>query len=260
MAERRPKLVGLHGDKITDPYFWLREKGAPAVTRYIASENAYTAAVIAPFKPFEDSLYEEMLGRIKQTDTSAPYSQRGYWLYQRTEQGRQYPVMCRRKGAPDAPEEIVLDINRLAEGHPFMALGLFEYSDNNELLAYSTDLNGHRDYALHVINLKTGEEIATPIGNVTAAAWAADDRTIFYVIEDDTKRSCRLCRYVLGEEKPTLLYEEKDELFEVGITRSLDGQYLFASAASSRTTEYRFLSARSDPRNVAADRRPPRRD
>ena len=221
----------------------MREKGTSAVTRYLESENAYTAAVIAPFKPFEDALYEEMLGRIKQTDSSAPYRQRGYWLYQRTEQGRQYPIMCRRKGAPDAPEEVVLDINRLAEGHPFMAIGLFEYSDNNQLLAYTTDLNGHRDYALHIIRLNTSEEINTPIQNVSSAAWAADDRTIFYVVEDDAKRSCRLCRYVLGEEKPTLLYEEKDELFEVDITRSLDGKYLFASAASSRTTEYRCLPA-----------------
>ncbi len=243
LAECRPQTVGLHGDKISDPYFWLREKGAQVVTRYLESENAYAAAVVAPFQPFEEALYAEMLGRIKQTDTSAPYSQRGYWLYQRTEQGRQYPIMCRRKGAPDGPEEIVLDINRLADGHPFMALGLFEYSDNNALLAYSTDLDGHRDYALHIIDLETGAELATPIGNVSSAAWAADDRTIFYVAEDDAKRSYRLYRYILGEEKPTLLYEEGDELFEVGISRSLDGKYLFASAASSRTTEYRFLPA-----------------
>ena len=124
-----------------------------------------------------------------------------------------------------------------------MALGLFEYSDNNELLAYSTDINGHRDYVLHVIDLKTSEEIATPIGNVSSATWAADDRTIFYIAEDAAKRSCRLYRYTLGEKQPTLLYEETDELFEVSVSRSLDGKYLFAATASSRTTEYRSLPA-----------------
>ena len=179
LAERRPKIVGLHGDKVEDPYFWLREKGTPAVTSYLKAENAYTSAVMAPFKPFEGALYDEMLRRVKQTDTSAPYPQHGYWLYSRTEEGKQYPVFCRKKGALDAPEEIILDVNKLAEGQKFMSLGLFEYTDNNELLAYSTDINGHRDYDFHVRNLLTGAEIKTPVGKVSEATWAADNRTVF---------------------------------------------------------------------------------
>ena len=119
---RHPKIVGLHGDKIEDPYFWLREKSNPAVIEHLKAENTYTAAVMAPFKPYEDGLYKEMLGRIKQADTSAPYRQRGYWLYQRTEEGKQYPILCRKKGELTAPEEVVLDVNALAAGQKFMAL------------------------------------------------------------------------------------------------------------------------------------------
>lgn len=242
-ARRRPRIVGLHGDKIEDPYFWLREKGTPEVTRYLQSENAYADAVLAPFKSFENAVYAEMLGRIKQTDMSVPFFQRGYWLYQRTEEGQQYRVLCRKKGAPDAPEEIVLDVNKMAENRKFMALGVFVYSDDNKLLAYSTDTNGYRAYDFHLKNLVTGEELTTPIGKVAEATWAADNRTIFYVVEDDAKRSYRLYRYTLGDNAARLIYEETDVLFEVSLGRSLDGKYLYSASASSRTTEMRFLPA-----------------
>ncbi len=243
VTERRPKTVGLHGDKIEDPYFWLREKGTPAVLEHLKAENAYTAAVMAPFKPFEDALYKEMLGRIKQTDVSAPYLQRGYWLYQRTEEGKQYRVLCRKKGTLAAPEEVILDVNKLSEGQKFMSLGVFQYSDDNAMVAYSTDVNGHRDYDFHLKNLATGEEIKTPVGKVADVSWAADNRTIFYVTEDEAKRSYRLYRYTLGEKEPALIFEEKDELFDVGIERSHDGKYLFAGSVSKRSSEFRFLAA-----------------
>jgi oligopeptidase B len=126
VAARKAKTVGLHGDKIEDPYFWLREKENPELLAHLKAENAYTDAVMAPFKRFEDSLYQEMLGRIKQADVSAPYLQRGYWLYQRTEEGKQYPIYCRKKGSVDAREEIVLDVNALAQGQKFMAVESFE--------------------------------------------------------------------------------------------------------------------------------------
>lgn len=243
IAERRPKTVGLHGDKIEDAYFWLREKGSPPVLAYLKAENAYTAAVMAPFKPFENALYREMLGRIKQTDVSAPYQQRGYWLYHRTEEGKQYRLLCRKKASLDAPEEVVLDINRLAQGQKFMALGAFAYSDDNALLAYSTDVTGHRDYDFHLENLATGEEVKTPIGQVADLAWAADNRTIFYVVENEAKRSYQLWRYTLGEKEPALVYEEKDELFDVIVDRSRDGKFIFAGSVSKRSSEYRFLPA-----------------
>ncbi|HEY0792797.1 MAG TPA: S9 family peptidase [Chthoniobacterales bacterium] len=243
VAERRSKVVGLHGDRMEDPYFWLRDKQDPAVRAYLRSENDYTAKVMAPFKSFEEGLYQEMLGRIKQTDVSDPYRQRGYWLYERTEAGKQYRIRCRKKGSLDAPEEVVLDVNHLAAGQKFMAVGAFEYSDDNALLAYSTDVNGHRDYEFHLKNLETGQEVKTPIGRVANLVWAADNKTLLYVTEDEAKRADRLWRYTLGEKQPVLLYEEKDKLFEVGVDRSHDGRYLFAGSASSRTTEYRFVAA-----------------
>jgi oligopeptidase B len=243
VTERRPKIVGLRGDRIEDPYFWLREKANPSVLAHLKAENAYTAAVTAPLKGFEESLYREIIGRIQQTDVSAPYQQRGYWLYHRTEKGKQYQFHCRKKGTLDAPEEVVLDVNRLAEGHPFIALGAFEYSDDNALLAYSTDVNGHRDYDFHLKNLATGKEIKTPIGKVAELNWAADNKTLFYLTEDEAKRPYRLWRYTLGEKEPVLLYEEKDPLYDLEVDRSRDGKYLFAGSASSRTTEFRFLPA-----------------
>ncbi len=194
IAARKPKTVGLHGDQVEDPYFWLREKENPALLAHLKAENAYTAAVMAPFEAFEDSLYREMLGRIKQTDVSAPYPQRGYWLYQRTEEGKQYPIYCRREGELGAPEEVVLDLNELAKGQKFMSVHSFEYSDDNTLLAYSTDTNGHRDYDFHLRNLATGEEVKTPLGKVAELAWAADNQTIFFTTENDAKRDYRLWR------------------------------------------------------------------
>jgi len=243
LAPRHAKMVGLHGDKIEDPYFWLREKDSPEVLGHLKAENAYTAAVMSPFQSFEDSLYQELLGRIKQTDVSAPYRQRGYWLYQRTEEGKQYPIFCRKKGTPDAPEEVVLDVNQLAQGQKFMSVHSFEYSDDNAMLAYSSDVNGHRDYDFHLKRLATNQEIKTPIGKVADLAWAADNKTIFFITEDEAKRSNRFWRYTLGDVKPVQLYEEKDELFELELQRSRDSKVLFLGSASSRTTEYRFIAA-----------------
>ncbi len=243
LAPRHPKTVGLHGDKIEDPYFWLREKEDPEVVAHLKAENAYTAAVMAPFRPLEDSLYQEMLGRIKQADVSAPYPQRGYWLYQRTEEGKQYPIFCRKKGSVDAPEEVALNVNELAQGKKFMAVQSFEYSDDNKLLAYSTDTNGHRDYDFHLKNLADDQEVKTPIGKVADLVWAADNKTIFYVTQNEAKRNNQLWRYALGEAKPTLLYEEKDELFEIAVDRSRDSKIIFLGSESSRTTEFRFVAA-----------------
>jgi oligopeptidase B len=242
-AEKKPKIVGLHGDKITDNYFWLREKTNPKVIDYLKAENAYTAAVMSPYKAYEESLYAEILGRIKQTDETAPYPQRGYFLYSRTEEGKQYPILCRKKGSLAAPEEIFLDVNKLAEGQKFMALGEVDWSDDNQLLAYSTDTDGHRDYDFHLRNFATGEEVKTPIGKVASFTWAADNKTLFLITEDKAKRSYRCWRYTLGEKATKLIYEEKDPLFQIGVERSSDQSAIFLLSGSSRTTEARFLPA-----------------
>lgn len=258
ITARQPKTVGMHGDKLEDPFFWLRDKKSPAVLAHLKAENAYTAAVMAPLKGFEDALYREMLSRVKQTDVSAPYLQRGYWIYSRTEEGKQYPILCRKQGKLDAPEEIVLDVNRLAEGQKFMSLAAFEYSDDNTMLAYATDVNGHRDYDFHLLKLATREEIKTPIGKVADISWAADNRTIFFATEDEAKRSDKLWRYTLGERAPVELMHEKDELFGVSVDRSHDGKLLLLGSASSRTTEWSFVPAdKPDTRPVLIT---PRRD
>ena len=256
---RHPKTVGLHGDKIDDPYFWLRDKADPAVIDHLQAENAYTAAVMAPFQPVEDAIYHEMLGRIKQTDTSAPYPQRGYWLYQRTEEGKQYPILCRKEGDLNVKEEIILDVNQLAEGQKFMALGAFEYNDTNTLLAYSTDTNGHRDYDFHLKNLVTGQEIKAPIGKVADIAWAAG-RTLYFVTEDDAKRHDKVWRYTVGERAPTLVYEDKDELFDVSVGRTLDGEYMLIGSESKRTTEFRCAFRQPTQGRIQGHRAAPQRD
>ena len=144
-----------HGGTVVDPYFWLREKNNPEVVRYLESENAYTQAMTAQLKPFEDKLYQEMLGRIKQTDLDVPVQRGSYFYYARTEEGKQYPIRCRRKASMDAPEQVVLDPNEMAKEHRFVGIGETAYSDDRNLLAYSIDFTGFRQYSLYVKDLRT---------------------------------------------------------------------------------------------------------
>ena len=166
----------LHGEPWADDYFWLRDKANPEVAAYLEAENAYTDAVMKPTEALQDTLYKEMLGRIKETDDSVPYREGGYFYYSRTEEGKQYPIYCRKKGSLDAPEEVTLDLNELAEGQKFMSLGAYTVSDDGNLLAYSTDNTGFREYTLLVKDLRdrgaAEREIAEKVGSV---AWAADD-------------------------------------------------------------------------------------
>src|SRR6266446_6928898 len=186
-----------------------------------------------------------MLGRILQTDLSVPYRLRGYLYFTRTEEGKQYPVQCRKREAENAPEELLIDLNALAAGHSFLSLGAFAVSDDNSLLAYSLDTTGFRQYALHVKDLRTDETLAIRIERVTSAAWAADNRTIFYTVEDETtKRSYRLYRHTLGAGGPdVLLYEEHDERFRIDIERTRSGTFLLLTVASHTASEVRFLPA-----------------
>src|SRR5229473_1542205 len=189
----------LHGDRRVDHYAWLRHKENPEVMAYLEAENAYTDAILQPTEAFQEKLYQEMLGRILQTDLSVPYRLRGYYYFTRTEEGKQYAFHCRRRDADGATVELLLDLNALAQGHPYLSLGAFAVSDDNFLLAYSLDTTGFRQYTLQIKNLRTGETLPIRIERVTSAAWAADNRTLFYTIEDETtKRSYRLDRHVLG--------------------------------------------------------------
>jgi oligopeptidase B len=244
--------INLHNHTLTDDYAWLREKSSPEVIAYLEAENAYTEAVMKPTEALQKTLYDEMVSHIKETDESVPFRDAGYFYYSRTEQSRQYPIYCRKKGLADAPEEIILDVNKLAEGEAFMAVGGFSVSDDGNLLAYSTDTTGFRQYTLQVKDLRSGELLNERVERVGSIEWANDNVTLFYTVEDEEqKRQFQLYRHTLGSphEQDTLVYEESDERFNIGAGKTRDGKYLLLESASHTTTEQRFLSA-DDPTGI----------
>jgi oligopeptidase B len=255
VARRAAKESRLQGELRVDPYHWLREKTNPEVIAYLSAENAYTESVMKPLKPLEESLYREILGRIKQTDLEVPHREGGFYYYSRTEEGKQYPIYCRKAGSLDAPEQVLIDGNELARGQKFLSVGPRKVSPDGRLLAYSTDVTGYRQYTLLVKNLNTGNHLSERIPKATSFAWAADGKTLFYGIEDAAKRPYRIYRHVLGSDpkSDSLVYEEKDELFRVYVSDSRDKKYLFLSSASSNTNEERAIPAdrpKTDPQVV----------
>ena len=246
-AEKHPLTSTLHGETRHDDYAWMREKSDPRVTAYLQAENAYADAMMAGTGALQESLYQEMLARIQQTDLSVPYAKGGWLYYARTQEGKQYPTYCRRRGSMDAPEEVLLDLNAMADGLAFMAVGDFEVSPDGSQLAYSTDTTGYRQYVLHVKDLGKGAELADTAERVTSIAWCGDGRTLFYTQEDETsKRSYRLYRHVLGEAAHDLIDEETDERFGMGVHRTRSGEWLVESRTSHTTCEARVLRA-NDP-------------
>ena len=234
-----------HGAVVVDPYFLAAREEQPCkVTEYLAKENAYTAEMTKGLQPFSDALYTEMLARIQQTDLSVPVHRGGYLYYSRTEEGKQYPIQCRRKGDMQAPEEVLLDLNELGKGRKFIGLGAMLVSDDQNLMAYTLDLTGFRQYGLQVKDLRSGATLGDAMERVTSMAWAADNRHLFLTTEDKvTKRSDKLWRHVLGAAKPELIYEEKDELFDIEVGKSRDKQYLVMQSESKDTSEARILPA-----------------
>ena len=247
MAEKKPKITDIHGEQLVDEYFWLREKDNPAVIAHLKAEEAYTDAVMKPTAALQEKLYNEMLSHIKQTDVDVPYRSDNYYYYTRTEEGKQYPIFCRKKGSLDVAEEIVLDVNELAKGQKFMSIGMFIPSDDGNLLAYSVDNTGYRQFTLQIKDLRTGQLLPDKVERINYFSWATDNKTFFYVTEDPvTKRSDKFFRHALGTDKYDLLYEEKDELFDIGVGRSLDKEVIFLEAASKTSTEVRYIPA-NDP-------------
>ena len=243
-TEKKPKVTEINGDRLVDNYFWLREKSNPAVISHLEAENAYTDATMKPTEPLQAKLYNEILSHIKQTDENVPYRWGDYFYYTRTKEGLQYPIFCRKHQTLDAAEQIVLDVNELAKGQKFMSVGSFAPSDDGNLLAYSTDSTGYRQYTLQVKNLGTGELFPEKIERVDDMAWTSDNKTFFYVTEDAvTKRNDKMFRHVLGSDKYDLVYEEKDELFDIGVGRSRDKAIIGLDAASKTSTESRYIPA-----------------
>ena len=243
VAKKVAKVDELHGDRRVDDYFWLREKTNPEVTAYLEAENDYTNTVMKPTEAFQEKLYQEMLGRIRQTDLSVPYRLGGYFYYTRTEEGKQYPIYCRKKGSLDAAEQVILDVNALAQGEKFMSVGQFRVSDDGKLLAFSTDNTGFRQYTLRVKNLETGELLPDRIEKTVSVAWASDNQTIFYTVEDTAKRPHRLYRHKLGAKEDDLLYEEKDEMFRIFAYRTRSRAYIILLSGSLTASEARYLPA-----------------
>ncbi|MCA1613842.1 MAG: S9 family peptidase [Acidobacteria bacterium] len=245
VAAKNPKAQTFHGEDLTDNYFWLREKTSKEVLSYLEAENAYADAMTKDLAPFQDKLYKEILARIKQTDTQVPYRDRGYYYYTRTIEGKQYPVYARKKGSLTAPEEITLDVNAMAGGHKFYSIGNYSISEDGNLLAYSVDTTGFREYTLHIKDLRTGKLLADDLGVVDYAYFTPDGKTLFYGTHDKAKRPHKVWRHTMGEpkDKDVLVYEEKDELYRVGSTLSRDKQFIFIGSSSSNNTEYRYLPA-----------------
>jgi oligopeptidase B len=247
VAPTQPYSFDFHGKKIDDPYFWMKDKTNPKVIKYLEAENAYREQMTKELKPFEDKLYDEILSHIQQTDLSVPVRDGGYYSYSRTEKGKQYPIYCRKKGSLEAPEEVLLDVNELAKGLKFLSAFPLGTSDDHNLLAYMTDTTGFREYYLSIKDLRTGKLIEDKLAKIAGFTWSADNKTIFYVTEDAAKRAHKLFRHTLGEpkEKDVLVYEEKDELYRLGVGRTLDKKYLFYGVSSSTTTEGNILDAKN---------------
>jgi oligopeptidase B len=234
----------LHGETVVDEWFYLRDRTHPDTIPYLEAENAYTAGVMKPVEGLQRQLYDEMVGRIQETDVSVPWRFGAHEYYSRTEQGKQYAIYCRRRFT-SSEEEILLDCNQLAEGHNYFSLAFNRVSPDGRLLAYATDTDGSEVYTLRFRNLESGEILPDLIAGVYYAAdWASDSRTFFYTTLDDTKRPYRLWRHEAGSNEPgVLVYEEADARFNVAIDRTRSGRFLFLTMDSHMTTEVRYLDA-----------------
>ncbi len=251
VAPRRPSPTTIHGRTLQDDYAWMRDKSSPELLAYLEAENAYTSAFMQPTAGLQSTLYTEMLSHIKETDESVPTPDHGWFYQSRTVEGSQYPIYSRRAargGAfdPAAPEQVMLDVNLLAEGQAYMAVGAMAVSPDGNLLAYSTDNTGFRQYTLHLRDLRTGADLADTALRTGSLAWASDSVTLFYTTEDEqTKRHDKLLRHTLGASSAddALVFEELDERFNVGVGRTRDRRYLLVESGSHTTSECRFLPA-----------------
>jgi len=244
VAKKVPHVTEINGRKLVDNYFWLRDKPNPEVRGYLEAENAYTDAIMKPTEPFQKKLYGEMLSRIKENDVDVPYREGNYFYYSRTEAGKQYQIRCRKAGSLDAAEQVLLDINELAKGQVFMGVWAYAVSPDGNFLAYSTDTTGFRQYVLHVRDLRSGKDLVDHAEKVGSVVWANDNKTLFYTVEDSAKRQYRLYRHTVNtNSSDTLVYEEKDERFNLHAEKTLSHAYIFLISGSHTTSEVRFIPA-----------------
>lgn len=249
-AAKKPHVVKApHGAQRNDEYYWLRDDSRKNtdMLAYLNAENAYADAVMAPLKPLENALYEEIVGRIKQDDSSVPYRERGHWYYTRFQTGQDYPVHARRAGSMEAPEQVLLDVNVMAKGKDYFNVGDWEVSQDNKILAWADDAVGRRQYVIRFKNLETGEVYSDEIKGVSPnLVWADDNKTLFYIENDpETLLTVRVKKHVLGTpaSQDVLVYEEKDDSFYMGIDRSRDDKYICIGVESTVSSEMRCAPA-----------------
>lgn len=245
-AMRKPHSFQIHGRTLQDDYFWLRNREDSDVIDYLKAENAYTASVLKETEKLQQQLYDEMLGRIKETDLSVPVRRGDYYYYSRTEKGKQYPIYCRKHKSLEAPEFVFFDMNQYAEGYDFFSLGALAISPDHRCLAYSTDVSGDEVYTLYIKDIETGETLPDKIEAIgSSVEWAMDNRTLFYSILDSTKRPYKILKHVLGtaSEQDKLVYHEKDDGFFVSCGKTADRKYMLIDTGSKITSEVYFFDA-----------------
>ena len=256
VAEKKDSVLTMHGHERRDPYFWMRltdeqktadnpDEQTAKVIGYLEAENEYTKEVLAPTDSLQETLYDEITGRIKQTDESVPYKKNGYWYYVRYEEGKDYPIYCRKKGSMDQEEEVMLNVNEMAEGYDYYSVSGLNVSPDNKLLAYGVDTVSRRIYTINFKNLETGEVLSDKIGQAeSSGAWAQDNSTYFYTTKNPVSLlSEKIWRHQLGKSADRLMYTEENPSFYIGVGQSKSGEYVIIWNRSTTTSDYHILKA-----------------
>lgn len=245
-AEVINKELTIHGHTRIDPYYWLKERDNPRVIEYLTAENEYTEAKMASTRKLQDKLFNEIIGRIKQTDESVPYQKNGYYYYVRYEEGLEYPIYCRKKGNMDAEEEVMLNVNEMAEGYNYYQVVGLAVSPNNQLLAFGVDTVGRRNYSIRFKDLASARYYDDSIDSTTGSvAWANDNQTVFYVTKDSTLRPHKIYRHKLGSDvkRDVEVYHEKDNTFNTYVFRTKSDRFIMIASVQTLSSEYRYLDA-----------------
>jgi oligopeptidase B len=247
VAKIVPQELTAHEHTRIDNYYWLNQRDNPEVIAYLEAENAYKDAVMAHTKDFQENLFDEIVGRIKQTDMSVPYKDQGYFHYTRYEEGGEYSIYCRKKGSLDAEEEVILNVDEMAKGHDYYSVAGYSTSSNNNLIAYGVDTVSRRLYTLYFMDLTTRKLLDEPIPNTSGqAAWANDNKTVFYMLKDTTTlRSYKVMKHILGTpiSEDEEIYAETDETFSTYVYKTKSKKFMIIASAHTLSSEYRFLDA-----------------
>lgn len=255
VAEKQEHIREIHGDKVNDPYYWMidyfkKGKDSTKVVDYLKAENTYWKGMMKDTEPFREKLFQEMKARIKEKDESVPVFRNGYYYYSRTETGKQYFKYCRKKGSLTAPEEVLLDVDKMAEGHPYYSAAGFSISPDNTKMIYGVDDVSRRQYKLFLKDLSTGEITDLGIKNTTGSAtWANDNKTIFYTSKNpETLLTEKIFRHTLGTDsgKDILVYEEKDKTNYISVGKTKNNKFILIDSRATTSSETRYLDA-NDP-------------